>query len=496
MAPAWPAAVMSPVAALPVPCHHPAVVPGGSITAELQAGALLAGKYRVERLLGRGGMGVVVEARHVELDERVALKFLLPERASDEQAVQRFLREARAAVKIKSPHVARVSDVGRLDSGSPYIVMEYLEGSDAARLLESDEELSAPDAIDMVIQTCDAIAEAHSHGIVHRDLKPANLFVTRHADGTPFVKVLDFGISRVIVPGGVDSLTQTRTAMGSAHYMSPEQIRDSRSVDHRADVYALGITLYELLSGSHPFVAESFPALCLEIATGTPVPLADLRPDLPADLCAVVEKAHARERSERYQTTAELALALAPFAPARSQPIIERLARAQGLLGEAGRSESRISIPDRTGEGRRAPSPFEETLAAPELGHDTGPGGGHASTRAPTGKPASRATLVLGAAALLLAGAIAFTLGARSRQQTPEPAAETASPAAAQPLTVLEPSPMPMEPVEPVEPEPRPAASASVSVAPRPPLVPPKTQPRPAAGAGGETPKKPIDAYR
>jgi eukaryotic-like serine/threonine-protein kinase len=295
-------------------------------------GTVLAGKYRVERVIGQGGMGVVVEARHITLDERVALKFLLPELARHPEAPERFLREAKAAVKIKSPHVARVSDVGTLENGSPYMVMEYLEGTDAYHLIDGGRVLSVPDAVDLVVQACDAIASAHAQGIVHRDLKPANLFVARHSDGTPFVRVLDFGISKIIDQATADGLTRTNATLGSAFYMSPEQIRQSKSVDRRTDIYALGVTLFELLSGKHPFQAETFPALCVEIVTGTPASVRSYRPDLPPALAAVIEKAIARELTDRYQTVAELVVALAPWVPPRSQPILERIARSGGLM--------------------------------------------------------------------------------------------------------------------------------------------------------------------
>jgi serine/threonine-protein kinase len=324
--------------------------------ANTNPGTILAGKYRVERVLGRGGMGVVVEARHISLDDRVALKFLLPEYALHPDASQRFLREARAAVRIKGPHVARVSDVGTLEDNSPYMVMEYLEGADAARLLERGT-LPAPEAIDYVVQACDAINEAHALGIIHRDLKPANLFVTRHHDGTPFVKVLDFGISKVIGDGGVDALTHTAATMGSALYMSPEQIRQSKSVDSRTDIYALGVTLYELLAGRPPFVAESFAALCVEVATGTPTPLRTLRPDVPPALAAAIEKAYARDPAARYQSVGAFVVALAPWALPRSQPIIERIARSARLLPGVG------TAPAQPGTAQ----PFNPATGAPAI---------------------------------------------------------------------------------------------------------------------------------
>jgi serine/threonine-protein kinase len=296
-----------------------------------QPGTILAGKYRVERILGQGGMGVVVEARHIALDERVALKFLLPEYANHPEASARFLREARNAVKIKSEHVARVSDVGTLESGAPYMVMEFLEGRDLAGTLEKTGVLTIPDAVDYVIQGCEAIAEAHSYGIVHRDLKPANLFLSKRPDGSPIVKVLDFGISKSGGGNAVDNLTKTTAAMGSALYMSPEQMQQTRSVDHRTDVYALGISLYELLAGKQPFYADTLPQLCAAILTGTPQPIRELRPDVSDTFAAVIERAYARDRAQRYQSVAEFVIALAPWAPPRSATTIERVARMAGL---------------------------------------------------------------------------------------------------------------------------------------------------------------------
>lgn len=275
-------------------------------------------------------MGYVVEARHITLDERVALKFLLPEYAKHPEASARFLREARAAVKIKSEHVARVSDVGTLDSGAPYMVMEFLDGADLAHTLQKTGVLSVEDALDYIIQGCEAIAEAHSYGIVHRDLKPANLFLAKRPDGSPLVKVLDFGISKVI-GGGDHALTKTTAAMGSALYMSPEQMQETRGVDHRTDIYSMGIALFELLAGRQPFYAETLPQLCAEVLTGTPTPMAAYRPDVPADLAARIEKAYERDKNYRYQSIAEFVVALAPYAPERSRATIERVARMGGF---------------------------------------------------------------------------------------------------------------------------------------------------------------------
>lgn len=295
-------------------------------------------------------MGVVVEARHIALEERVALKFLLPSVMVKPDAPERFLREARAAAKIKSEHVARVSDVGTLESGAPYMVMEFLEGSDLSRLIQEKGPLPVLDAVDYLIQGCEAIAEAHSHGIVHRDLKPANLFLTRRRDDSPLVKVLDFGISKRMGPG-VENLTKTSAAMGSALYMSPEQMQETRAVDHRTDIYALGVSLFELLAGTTPFMAETLPQLCAAILTGTPRPLRQFRPDVPEPLAAVVARAYERDRAHRYQSVGEFVVALAPFAPPRSYMVIERVARVCGLEPPA---LARISSPpEASGEASR-----------------------------------------------------------------------------------------------------------------------------------------------
>ncbi|HWZ89167.1 MAG TPA: serine/threonine-protein kinase, partial [Polyangiaceae bacterium] len=301
--------------------HHAAgVVPG----------QILLGKYRIERVLGVGGMGVVVAATHVQLEERVAIKFLLPEALGHGEAVARFVREARAAVKIKSEHVARVSDVGTLENGAPYIIMEYLEGSDLAGLVQARGPLPIEEAIEALLQACEAIAEAHSLGIVHRDLKPANLFVIRRADGTPSVKVLDFGISKLTGPPGSGSdmsMTKTSAIMGSPLYMSPEQMASSRDVDARTDIWALGVILFEILTGRIPFEADSMPQLCAMILQSPTPPLRRFRPDAPEGLERVIFHCLEKNRAQRYATIADLAAALLPFASRRAKNSIERISR-------------------------------------------------------------------------------------------------------------------------------------------------------------------------
>jgi serine/threonine-protein kinase len=305
-------------------------------------GDILAGRYRVERVIGAGGMGVVVAARHLQLDDLVALKFLLPIALENDEAKKRFAREARAAVKIKSEHVARVSDVGTLENDSPYMVMEYLEGSDLAAVLRTRGALPVDEAVDFVLQACEAIAEAHSMGIIHRDLKPANLFVVRRPDGAASIKVLDFGISKMTNllgtgSGPEASMTRTAATLGSPIYMSPEQLRSTRDVDARADIWSLGVILHELLTGSVPFQAETLPMLTLMIVHEPPASLRSVRPELPAELEAAVDRCLAKERDARYANVAELALALGPFAPARSRLSIERVVqvlRSAGIEAE------------------------------------------------------------------------------------------------------------------------------------------------------------------
>ncbi|WP_437562645.1 serine/threonine protein kinase [Sorangium sp. So ce542] len=295
-------------------------------------GTVIARKYRVERTIGRGGMGLVVEALHLDLDTRVAIKFLLPEFMSYTEAAERFMREARTVAKLQTHHVVRVLDVAALDSGEPYMVMELLDGVDLAGHAHEAGTLAIGECIDHIVQACEALAEAHSLGIVHRDLKPANLFLTKRPDGAPLIKVLDFGVSKILTGDtGNVSLTQTTTILGSALYMSPEQMRSSKSVDPRTDIYALGVCLFEIIGGRPPYVADSFPELCAKIYTSPPEPLQDLRPEVPEGLVEVIEKSIAREPEDRYQTIAEFVQALAPYAAPGTRTTIAGILRQHAL---------------------------------------------------------------------------------------------------------------------------------------------------------------------
>jgi eukaryotic-like serine/threonine-protein kinase len=293
-------------------------------------GALLMGKYRVEKVLGQGAMGVVVAATNVALRQRVALKFMLPGREPNPERDARFLREAQIAAQLTSQHIARVLDVGTMaDSGTPYLVMEHLDGQDLDAVLAKRGQLPIPEAVSYVLQVCEAVAEAHNAGIVHRDLKPANLFLTRLADGSPCVKVLDFGVSKLTEPGA--ALTQEAVALGSPLYMSPEQMESSRGVDARSDVWALGIVLYQLVADKTPFHADGIQQVCVRVFQGKPTPLSTFRDDAPTGFEAALLRCFEKDREQRWQNVAEFAAALVPFGPARAIVHAERAAAILGL---------------------------------------------------------------------------------------------------------------------------------------------------------------------
>jgi serine/threonine protein kinase len=297
--------------------------------APVQEGEILDGKYRVDRVLGVGGMGIVVAATHVALNQRVAIKFLLPAAIGNAQIIERFAREARAAVQIQSEHVARVIDVGTLPTGSPYMVMEFLEGTDLAEAVEKGGAMPVAQAVSYVLQACEALAEAHALGIVHRDLKPANLFLARRAGRDSIVKVLDFGISKMSEKGP-SGLTQTSAVMGSPFYMAPEQMMSSKDVDARSDIWALGIILYELLAGAPPFVADTMAEIVFMVTQRDAPPLGTKRADVPPALADVIARCMLREPAQRYANVAKLAAALAPFGPPRSDISVERISRVLG----------------------------------------------------------------------------------------------------------------------------------------------------------------------
>lgn len=276
----------------------------------------IGGRYIVEDLLAHGGMGLVVSARNPELDQRVAVKLLLPELAASTVLSARFLREARLAAQVESPHLVRVFDVGRLESGVPYMVMELLAGTDLAKALAERGALPVTDAVDIVLQAIAGIAHIHASGIVHRDLKPSNVFLSRGRGGTMTVKILDFGISKQSSQEAGPGLTATDTMLGTPQYMSPEQINEARSVDARSDVWSLGVILYESLVNKLPFIptGDTAGALFGAILYTDPVPIDSLRPELPPDLARAIMRCLERSADARFTTVADLAAALIPFA--------------------------------------------------------------------------------------------------------------------------------------------------------------------------------------
>ncbi len=292
-------------------------------------GDVLLGRYRVERVLGVGGMGVVVCARHLYLDHLVAIKTLLPEAHRHKHAIARFYREARAATRLQGEHVGRVLDVDRLVDGTPCMIMEYLEGTDLRRLLKARGRLSAGVACDWILQACEALAEAHAAGIVHRDVKPSNCFLARDENGVMALKLIDFGISKMSMPGD-ETLTDCQMTIGTPHYMSPEQIRSGKDVDGRTDIWSLAVVLYELLTGTRPFVANSYAGLFRRIMQEPMIPLPS---KVPASLARVIACCLAKDPETRFGSMAELAMALAPHArtPAQATRSRERTAHFLGI---------------------------------------------------------------------------------------------------------------------------------------------------------------------
>jgi serine/threonine-protein kinase len=309
----------------------------------------LLGKYRVESVVGEGGMGAVVKAWHLDLEEPVALKILLPEMMDRPEIVMRFTREAKAAVKLKGEHAARILDVGKLEpdadgnfDGTPYIAMEYLEGADLNQIIKAHGPQEASLAVDLILQACEAIAEAHSLGIIHRDIKSSNFFITQVDDHPPQLKVLDFGIATP--PKAASELTDGESVIGTPSYMAPEQMRSSRQADARSDIWSMGVVLYELLEGEKPFRSEAYSDLCLKV--GMDPPEAMVQADVPEALRAVVMKCLEKTVERRYQSVAELAFDLLPFAsdPVRARASVENTARV--LTRRATRSFDSNRAPD------------------------------------------------------------------------------------------------------------------------------------------------------
>jgi serine/threonine-protein kinase len=387
--------------------------------------------------------------------------------------VARFAREARAAVKIKSEHVARVSDVGTLSNGAPYMVMEYLEGGDLADWLKERGPLSIEQAVEFILQACEAMAEAHAFGIVHRDLKPANLFCIRRADGRLSIKVLDFGISKMTEFGGSgpNAMTHTSAIMGSPLYMSPEQMKSAKEVNAQTDIWAIGVILYELLTGKAAFLAESLPELALRITTEPPQPIRQFRPEIPVALEAVILHCLEKNREQRYPNVAELALALLPFASKRGRGSVERIS---DVIQAAGLSASALALPPSPKVPEKRPGKMPETVAslgtAPPVSQTTPGARGVSSRRGVIVAVAITSLLAIGAAGAFFArrGAAPHSVASAAATEPPVSATAAAAPPPAPLPSSLLPGPSSDSAVSAAAPVPANAASAAPAPAPSP----------------------------
>jgi serine/threonine-protein kinase len=394
---------------------------------ELPSGHVVADRYRIERKLGTGAMGVVYLATQLDLRRKVALKLMLPEARARADADLRFLREAQAAAVLESEHAVQILDTGRLPTGEPYLVMEYLEGEDLAALLARSGRLPIGDACWYVAQACQAIAEAHARGIVHRDLKPSNLFLARRFDGSPRVVVLDFGISKALDPDAAGAALDLTggSFLGSPVYMSPEQVRGSRDVGPQTDVWSLGLVLQELLTGKRVFDAPTLTALSAMIACDAPPSLRALRPETPPELEAIVARCLDKDPARRFPTVAELARALEPFHGRGSLPM---------------RAPHSIEVP-----ASRKPDAFAATITAPSAAPLTsapppqsappalGPTGTLPSPNAPPPPPRRSMVFPIGGALVVLAGGLGgLLLFLRRPAELPASVAPPASATSAQ----------------------------------------------------------------
>ena len=423
-------------------------------TDPIAVGELIGGKYVVECIIGMGGVGIVLRARHRELDELVAVKLLLPEVQHRDDIVRRFAREAKAAVRIKSEYAARVFDVGVAPGRGPYLVMEHLAGRDLGTVLVESGPVPVKRAVEYVMQAAEALAVAHACGIVHRDVKPENLFLARRADGSEIVKVLDFGISKAALTGSVfggdAQPLKTQDLMGTPLYMSPKQIRCTATVDHRTDIWSLGVVLYELITGVMPFHGDAVTEICARVLEASPPPLASHLRDVPDGLQAVLDRCFQKDPAKRFQNVAELAISLLPFAPALARVLAERTSTIMRAAGHEVPVSMRFnsSGPPPPSLGSVSTLPIPSAPAVPSFSHAperpsqlsmTNPEALDAIAR----DARSTRRVVLGASIVVLAlagGAAAYVLK-MSRAVPAAAAAPAAAPAIATRAVALESDP-------------------------------------------------------
>jgi serine/threonine protein kinase len=301
-------------------------------------GRTVSGKYRIDRLLGRGGMGAVFQATNTLINKRVALKFLASEAAGDDQAAQRFQREAEAASLVESEHIVHIFDFGTTEEGLPFLVMELLSGRDLRQLLKQTPMLDVATACGITLQLLRALVRAHPAGIVHRDLKPDNVFLCDRDGAEPLVKIVDFGISKLSRKTTLDTLTQRGTILGTAFYMSPEQAQGLEEVDARADLYSVGALLYEMLAGKPPHTAPTYEAVLVAICTRDADDVRTHAAAVPEALARFLKKALGRERSQRFQDASEMFAALEAAAAGRIDPAVEAATVAVRVAAPPGES--------------------------------------------------------------------------------------------------------------------------------------------------------------
>jgi serine/threonine-protein kinase len=477
----------------------------------VESGTILLGKYRVDEVLGTGGMGQVVRASHLYLQQPVAIKILLPNMAQSAETVSRFLREAQATVRLRSEHIARVMDVGTMTDGAPFMVMEYLDGNDLNQILRHHGPQLPQIVCDLMLQACEGMAEAHSIGIVHRDIKPSNFFITRRPDGSMLLKILDFGISKT--PVGITELTGTQTIIGTPTYMSPEQMKSGRSADARSDIWSIGIVMYQLLAGRPPFAGESYAELVLKVGGEPPDPM---HLQLPPGLNEVIMRCLEKNPTMRQQNVGELARMLAPFA---SDPVqaAQSAARATRILQQKTGMQGQQVSPLSAGGGRLGPVPISPAQMTPRSWPPSSPSShvrGQVTHRVRSG----RGRLVAGVLFLVVAaGAGGYIVSSMSQDDPvaasapppptePSPPPGAPAPVEAKPVAKPAPPTVKTEPVAKTIPTLKPVVKPEAKIAAKPeaktskPVVKPetkvaakpKTKPKPKPRPKKPRPKKPA----